>query len=241
MSDYLKVKLDFDHDSVDKTIKDCIDNKQSGYVCVVDMTNLAIAYSNEEHLTILNNSLVNISDSSWIPLILNLKYHTHFSNYCGPDLFSKYIKEKDFNYLFLGTNTDLLESLKKNFVDKYKPINLYTYQELPYCKVEDFNYAEIGNMINSRNPDIIFVSLGAPKQEQFMARLLPYVKKGVMIGIGAAFDFYSGNKNTKRAPLWIQKMKMEWIYRIFLQPKKQLKRVSFIFKCLPKIFFSKNN
>ena len=80
-------------------------------------------------------------------------------------------------------------------------------------------------MINDDMPDIIWISLGAPKQELFMYNLKPFLKQGVMFGVGAAFNFYSGLNNApKRAPLWIRKIGMEWVYRIFSEPQKQLKR-----------------
>lgn len=231
----LKINLEFDHKRVDDIIENCIMKGQKGYVCVVDLNNFALGYSNENHLKILNNSIVNICDSSWISTFINKKNHSNYKNYCGPDFFVKYITEKKFKNFFLGSKEDVLNGLKNNFVSKYDLINESTYKSLPFCPVEEFNYKEIAEEINKCSPDIIWVSLGAPKQEQFMASLLPFLKKGVLVGIGAAFDFYSGNKNTKRAPLWIQKIKMEWVYRLFQQPRKQFNRVLFVIKCFIKL------
>ena len=96
---------------------------------------------------------------------------------------------------------------------------------LPFKKVQDFDYQEIANNINENNPDIIWVSLGAPKQEEFMSKLLPYINRGVMFGFGAIFNFYSMNTTEKRAPKIFLKLHIEWIYRIFNNPKKQLPKI----------------
>ena len=75
--------------------------------------------------------------------------------------------------------------------------------KLPFCNVEDFDYPN-SRMIDEMVPDIIWVALGALKQEIFMSRLKPYLKKGVMIAVGAAFKFYSGT-DVKRSPIgWLR-------------------------------------
>lgn len=83
-----------------------------------------------------------------------------------------------------------------------------TFYELPFLRVEEFDYPAIAKMIEDDGADIIWVALGAPKQEQFMARLNPYLKRGVQIAVGAAFKFYSGT-GEKYAPLWIRKHHLE--------------------------------
>ena len=108
--------------------------------------------------------------------------------------------------------------------------------ELPFRDVEDFDYPSIAKMIEEDGAKIIWVALGAPKQEKFMNKLLPYLKSGVMIAVGAAFKFYSGT-DEKRCPKWIQKHHLEFVYRICQDPKKQLKRCFWIVATLPKLYY----
>ena len=84
------------------------------------------------------------------------------------------------------------------------------FETLPFRKVDEFDYQGIAQMINEDGPDIIWVSLGAPKQEMFMNRLQPYLHRGVMFGFGAIFNFNAGVGNVKRAPDWMLKLKLEW-------------------------------
>ena len=91
-------------------------------------------------------------------------------------------------------------------------------------------------MIDEYGAEIIGVALVAPKQEIFMSRLKPHLKRGVMIAVGAAFKFYSGT-DVKRAPHWMVKMHLEFAYRIFSEPKKQLKRCAWIVYTLPGLLY----
>ena len=98
------------------------------------------------------------------------------------------------------------------------------------------NYDEFYEMrqfqAGPKKADIIWVALGAPKQDFFMSLLKPHLKRGVMIGVGAAFNFYSGN-GEKRAPEWVTLMHLEFVYRIMQSPKKQLNRCWGIVTSLP--------
>jgi N-acetylglucosaminyldiphosphoundecaprenol N-acetyl-beta-D-mannosaminyltransferase len=109
---------------------------------------------------------------------------------------------------------------------------------LPFLPVENFDYAGIARDINAQSPDLIWVSLGAPKQEIFMHHLLPHLHKGVMVGIGAVFNFQSGISALKRAPRIIRKMKLEWLYRLIREPKKQWKKSKSFLKALPALLIA---
>jgi hypothetical protein len=77
-------------------------------------------------------------------------------------------------------------------------------------------------MINASNPDIVWVGLGTPKQEKWMAKHVGKVKAAVMIGVGAAFAFHSGS--VKWAPKWIRKLGLEWAFRFIQEPKRMWRR-----------------
>lgn len=235
--EYFGIRFEFDHAEVDRIIEDHIQQGKPGYVVSLDGNNLTNAYHNPAHKEILNNSIVNNVDSKWIPRIVNSIYHTHYDNYCGTDLFIDYVKKAKYRQFFLGSNEKVLNGLKNN-LSQYDPaIKTMRFEELPFRKVEEFDYEGIAAMINEDNPDIIWVSLGCPKQEQFMSKLLPYLNQGVMFGYGAIFNFYSGLADApKRAPKWMATLGLEWIYRIFAEPKKQIRRSWSFLKVIPKLY-----
>lgn len=225
MLKYFGIKFEFDRKIFNEIVKSHIENKQPGYICVVDGNNFSAAQKDPKHMNVLNNAITNDCDSTWLAKITNLIHGTNFKHMNGPDLFLEYIKKSEFRHLFLGASKNVLYGLKDQIVTYNPAISNMLFIELPFRKVEEFDYKGIAEIINKDSSDIIWVSLGAPKQEQFMYNLKPYLKQGVMIGVGAAFNFYSGLDDApKRAPKWIRRCGMEWVYRIFSEPQKQIKR-----------------
>ena len=131
---------------------------------------------------------------------------------------------------------ETLAALKENLVKIDARIAEMTFYELPFRSVDQFDYQGIAKEVNADGADIIWVALGAPKQEMFMNKLKPYLNRGIMIAVGAAFKFYSGLEE-KRAPGWMVRHHLEFIYRIFSEPKKQLKRCWWIVITLPGLLF----
>lgn len=237
MKEYFGLKFEFDHSDVDSIIDEYISANRPGYVCSLDGNNFSLAMKDREHLDLLNNAIVNNCDSTWVPFMINSIYHTQYTNYCGADLFIDYIKKRKYKQFFLGASAKVLQGLKCEMSKLDPGIASMKFEELPFLSVEDFDYQGIADMINAEAPDIVWVSLGCPKQERFMQRLLPFLNRGVMFGFGAIFNFYSGLSDAPdRAPQWMIRNRMEFLYRIFQEPKKQLRRCWMIAQELPKAY-----
>jgi N-acetylglucosaminyldiphosphoundecaprenol N-acetyl-beta-D-mannosaminyltransferase len=235
MKKYFNVNIEFDRQAVDKAIEDMIACGGKGYVCSVESNNLTVANTNPAFGDVVNRAIVNICDGSMLALILGKVHHQELTPYIGADLFIKYIRKKKYRQYFLGNTAEVLSGLKASMSKIDPQINSMIFSELPFRKVEDFDYPSIAESINKDNPDIIWVSLGAPKQEFFMARLLPYLNRGVMFGFGAIFNFNAGVGNVKRAPLWMRKLKLEWLYRALEEPQKNIPRYWNFIKILPSL------
>ena len=232
---YFNVRLEFDRDRLDKTIFDAIENGETGYVCSVESNNLTVANNNPEFLKVLNGALVNNCDGSVLAKILGKIHNESLQSYIGADIFIKYIKMCRFRQFFLGNTQEVLDGLKENLSKIDPKIKDMRFETLPFRAVDDFDYAGIAKMINDDNPDIIWVSLGAPKQEMFMSKLKPYLNRGVMFGFGAIFNFNAGVGSVKRAPKWMLKLKLEWLHRAIEQPKKNIPRYWNFVKTLPRL------
>lgn len=232
---YFNVQLQFDKELFDKTIFDTIANNGKGYVCSVESNNLTIANTNPEFLKVVNGALVNNCDGSILAKILAHIYKQPLDSYIGADIFIKYIKMRRFKQYFLGNTPEVLAGLKNNLSKIDANIATMPFETLPFRKVEEFDYPAIAQKINENNPDIIWVSLGAPKQEMFMSRLEPYLNRGIMFGFGAIFNFNSGVSAVKRAPKWMLKLRLEWLFRAFNEPKKNIPRYWGFIKILPQL------
>jgi N-acetylglucosaminyldiphosphoundecaprenol N-acetyl-beta-D-mannosaminyltransferase len=166
-------------------------------------------------------------------LFIHAIYGVRREQYTGSDLFRDIVYKKKYTMMFLGSSKLILESLQNSLVKIDERISEMHFVELPFCKVEEFDYKLIAEQINRENPDIIWISLGMPKQEIFMYTIKSFINRGVMIGVGAAFKFHSGLKEQKRAPKWMIKSKLEWLYRIFSEPRKQVARCFLIIRTIP--------
>lgn len=136
--------------------------------------------------------------------------------------------------IFLGTQQRVLNALQTNLISLNPDVKDMKFVELPFCNVDEFDYPSIAKMVEDDGADIIWVALGAPKQEYFMHHLKKHLSHGVMIAVGAAFKFFSGLEE-RRAPQWMVKAHLEFLYRITQEPKKQLRRCSSIIFNLPRI------
>lgn len=238
MNKYFNVYLEFDKNKVESIIASTIENAGKGYVCAIESNNLSVANKNIKYNSTVNSSLVNICDGSNIAWILGKIHKKRFQSYIGHDIFINYIRKKTYKQYFLGNTPEVLSSLKMNLSLIDSKILDMTFETLPFCNVDEFDYIDIARKINSNNPDIIWVSLGAPKQEMFMEKLAPYLKRGVMFGIGAAFNFNSNVGSVKRAPKFMLNLRLEWLYRAFEEPKKNIPRYYNFLKLLPRLVSS---
>ena len=233
MKKYFNVKLEFDKQVVDQIIDDTINNGGKGYVCSVERTVMSMANIDSFYNQVVNSALVNICDGNFVAQTISLAHGKKYCVYIGADLFLNYIKKIKYKQYFLGNTPEILEGLKKNLSKLDPGISEMPFVSLPFKPVKDFDYLSIAKDINSNSPDIIWVSLGAPKQEEFMYYLEPYINKGVMFGFGAIFNFYSGLHGQKRAPKIFLKFQLEWLYRLFQDPSKNLKKNWMYLKMVP--------
>ena len=232
---YFNVRIEFDRERLDSTIFDAIERGEAGYSCSVEANNLTVANKNPEFLDVLNGALVNNCDGSVLAKILAWIHNERIDSYIGADIFTKYVGMKRFRQFFLGNTEEVLAGLRENLSKVDPKIRGMRFETLPFRSVDEFDYQGIADMINADNPDIIWVSLGAPKQEMFMARLKPYLKRGVMFGYGAICNFNAGVGNVKRAPKWMLKLRLEWLHRALEQPQKNIPRYWGFIKILPKL------
>ncbi|WP_282193157.1 WecB/TagA/CpsF family glycosyltransferase, partial [Romboutsia ilealis] len=139
------------------------------------------------------------------------------------ELANKYNK----SIYLLGASKDVIELTVKNINKEYPKVNILGYSN-GYVDDKDDVFKRIKNI----SPDIILVALGVPKQELLIAKHYDSFSKGIFVGVGGTFDVISGTK--KRAPQIIQRLNIEWLYRI-VGNKERIKRfydsnVKFIFK-----------
>lgn len=237
MEQYFNINYEFDKVRIFEAVEEQLQRDSSGYICVADGVILNTVNRDADYMRVINGSMFSICDSGYVPIYLRWIYGIRRSQYTGSDIFIDFIKQKKYRMFFMGASQMVLNGLQFNLSKIDKWVCDMTFYELPFCDVEEFDYQAIAQMIENDGAEIIWVALGAPKQEIFMNRLQPYLRKGVMIAIGAAFKFYSGC-SVRRAPEWVLKLHGEFIYRIFSEPQKQIRRCVMIIYTLPSLLYN---
>ncbi len=234
MKKYFGIKLEFDRRAVEDAIEKGILAKKKGYICVVDGNVLMNTYKDDQFQYIINQSFLNVSDGSSIALMASFISGQKFKTYTGPELFSRYILA-DCRQCILGNTPDMLDELKLILLDKGVKIEDFLFLPLPFSAIDDFDYKRIGATLNSFKPNLIWVSLGAPKQEFFMSKLLSHIDHGILFGIGAAVNFYVNGKTD--GGFLAKKFNLIWVFRICREPRRMGLRALLYLCVLPRIFF----
>lgn len=194
------------------------------YICVSNVHTTVMAYRDEAYRNVQNSAAMALPDGKPLSIVSKRRGFIEARRVPGPDLMPKIFelsKEKGYRHYFYGSTQETIDKLKKQLQKKYPYLQIagmYSPAFRPLTKEED---EEIINKINESKPDFIWVALGAPKQENWMYEHRDKVS-GVMLGVGAAFDFEAGT--VKRAPRWVQEICMEWLYRIMQDPIRLLPR-----------------
>jgi len=132
--------------------------------------------------------------------------------------------ENQYKVFILGAAEGVAAKAAENLKNKCPGLQVVGTYSPPYGFEKDNNEVEkVVDIVNNANPHILFVGLGAPKQEKFIHKYKEQLKVPISLGIGAAIDFEAGN--VKRAPKWMQKSGLEGFYRFVKEPKRMFKRV----------------
>lgn len=222
--------------NMEKTIDDIkynLDNWRGKYICVSNVHTTVMAHENKDYLRVQNGAVLALPDGSPLSSYSRKTGQENAKRVTGPDLMKEMLlrsknavkvdenSSRNFRHFFYGSTQETLDKLKVVLSEKYKDAEIVGMISPPFRELtpeEDMDYIEL---INKAKPDFVWVGLGAPKQEIWMAAHENKIN-AIMIGVGAAFDYESGN--IKRAPKWMQKMSLEWLYRLMQDPKRLFKR-----------------
>lgn len=206
------------------SIRDNLDKWRGKYICVANVHTTVMAHENEDYRKIQNESVIALPDGGPLSSYSRRKGRKEAKRVTGPDLMKELLlrsNEYGWRHFFYGSTQQTLDMLKEKIEKDYPGATVAGMISPPYRELsyeEDLKYID---EINGSKPDFIWIGLGAPKQEIWMASHADRIN-GLMIGVGAAFDYESGN--LKRAPKWMQKCNLEWFYRFIQEPRRLFKR-----------------
>lgn len=211
-------------DETVETVKENIDNWRGKYICVSNVHTTVMSYEDEDYCRIQNNAVLALPDGGPLSSYSRKTGSKKAERVTGPDFMRQMLiesKDTGYRHFFYGSKQETLDKLKEAIEQRYPGAVIAGMISPPYRELSEEEEAKYIEEINATKPDFVWVGLGAPKQEKWMARQEGKVN-AIMIGVGAAFDYESGN--IKRAPKWMQKCSLEWLYRLLQDPKRLFKR-----------------
>jgi N-acetylglucosaminyldiphosphoundecaprenol N-acetyl-beta-D-mannosaminyltransferase len=216
--------------------------RQSYYVCVANVHMIIEAYQSNSFEEILNNA--NLVTPDGIPLTWALKflYGIKQERVAGMDLLPDLLliaEREEIPVAFYGGTNEMLNVTQSHLENSYPNIIIANMYSPPFRSLTVDEEISVIKMLNDSGARIIFVVLGCPKQEKWMASMKDRIN-AVMIGIGGALPVLVGMQ--KRAPLWMQGAGFEWLYRLYQEPGRLFKRYAvtnfqFIYLLIKEKFF----
>ncbi|MBX9969225.1 WecB/TagA/CpsF family glycosyltransferase [Priestia aryabhattai] len=201
-----------------------IERLSGDYICVSNVHTTVTSYEELNYCDVQNGGIMAIPDGGPLSTIGKKRGHKEMSRITGPDLMGEIFKisaEKGYSHYFYGSTEETLDKLTRKLKENYPAMEVGGVFSPPFRPMTTDEDAAVVRLINNTKPHFVWVGLGAPKQEKWMADHQGEIK-GLMIGVGAGFDYYA--ENIKRAPKWMQKSNLEWIYRLFQDPKRLFNR-----------------
>ncbi|GFI10597.1 N-acetylglucosaminyldiphosphoundecaprenol N-acetyl-beta-D-mannosaminyltransferase [Lachnospiraceae bacterium] len=199
--------------------------KLSGeYICVSNVHTTVMSYDNPQYCAIQNNAFLALPDGKPLSILCRKKGFCEAGRVTGPDLMLELLKmsaAEGYRHYFYGGSQETLDKMQKRLQAEFPQAIIAGMYSPPFRQLTREENRRITEEINCAKPDFVWVGLGAPKQEIWMAEHKGKTA-GLMIGVGAAFDYFAGN--IKRAPAWMQKCCLEWLYRLLQEPGRLWKR-----------------
>jgi N-acetylglucosaminyldiphosphoundecaprenol N-acetyl-beta-D-mannosaminyltransferase len=203
-----------------------VESRERGYVCAVAVHALTVGLDDPEMGAALRGASLVLPDGMPVVWAANMLGANLSDRVYGPELMLRYsdrCAERGHRvWLYGGRDQGSLVQLALNLRRRHPGINIVGGYSPPFRPMTEEEEDALVDQINDARADVLWVGIGVPKQEKWMARMRERLDVPVMCAVGAAFDFHAGR--ISQAPSWMQQRGLEWIYRIAQEPRRLLPR-----------------
>lgn len=199
--------------------------KKHHFICVAATHLIMEAYYDHELRQKINQSLCTTTDGMPLVWLVRHRGYRQAQRVYGPDLMLKgcaMAQNKKYKIFLLGGTSGQGYRLSKNLNKIFPKLNIAGYHETPNRPLSSKDNQIIVKKINQSQADLVWIGLGCPFQESWMVKYYQQLDHALCIGVGAAFDFISGQK--KQAPSWMRNHGLEWLFRLLQEPKRLWRR-----------------
>ena len=198
--------------------------RESSMICVANVHMFIEAYRDKRFLDVVKSAKLITPDGRPLIWAMRLLYGITQERVAGMDLLPDLLKKMESENIpvfFYGSTQSILNNTQSYLANKYPKLQIAGFHSPPFGSHDDIEEEGIVKKINDLKPSVVFVVLGCPKQEKWMAMMQNKINS-VMIGIGGALPVMLGIQ--KRAPVWMQKRGLEWLFRLSQEPRRLFQR-----------------
>src|SRR6516165_4133228 len=197
------------------------DEKRQEYVCCTSVHGLVEAQRDPEMRSTLNRAGLTTEDGMPLVWWCQRSGYPDAGRVSGSDLLLAMCErapQRGHRHFFYGASSRVVENLVVRLKQRFPGLVVVGYRSPPFRSLTQEEDAADVQAINETRPDFVWVGLGTPKQDKWMAQHVGKIHASALLGVGAAFDFVSGAK--ARAPLWMQRSGLEWLFRLITEPRR---------------------
>ena len=209
-----------------KEVATLLQTKSSKSIAVCNTNTLVRSYRDDSLQNKINSFDIRVPDGFPVAKASSLLYKNNQKRVDGYNIFHETIKkglESNLSHYFFGSNEETIKKLKSSLLGKYPNINILGHRCPPILNFKDLTNQDLISDLKEKNADIVWVSLGFPKQEEFIDLLLKNNNiNSNFAGVGAVFEWSAGTKI--KAPEFIANIGLEWIFRLVQEPRRLFKR-----------------
>ena len=212
------------YEQATQLILEAAEKGKAGFVCHANVHMVMEGYDSVQFAEILERALLVTPDGMPLVWVMRLLGMPDQERVYGPTMMLKICERAEKQGIsigLLGTTARALDLLRSNLHRRFPALQIAYHHAPPFRQLSDEENLVIAREIESSGAKLVFVALGCPKQEKWMAQVTEHVP-AILLGVGAAFDFLSGSQ--KQAPSWVGQLGLEWLFRLCQEPRRLLYR-----------------
>ncbi len=214
-----------DMDAAVRRIGGWLDRRETRYVCVSDVHSVTRAHDDPDHMAALSGADMVTPDGTPLVWVSRLRGNQEIKRVCGPDLMMAICAASEkagWRHYFYGGDEQTGATLAVRLQQFFPNIQISGSYSPPFRPLTREETEAALERIRQSRAEIVWVSLGCPKQERWMHEMSAQLPGQTLIGVGAAFDFHAGR--ISRAPLWMRNNGLEWLHRLMSEPRRLWRR-----------------
>lgn len=211
--------------TIDAVVTNALGPSQGAYVCLSNANIAALSHESSDLRRAINGAFLSVPDGMPMVWVLRRRGHAHTEKVTGRELMPMTISagvEKGLRHLLYGGGPGVAEAAAAELVRRVPGAMVEAAAAPPFASVDNWPMDDLRSLVEVRRPHVLWVGIGAPKQEILMARMAGELDVPVQVGVGAAFDFIAGSK--REVPAALSDAGLEWLFRLATEPRRLWKR-----------------